>query len=503
MFSRLALNHTHQRKQLFKGLGIKCLGAFIKCSGTFAVTLALALPSQAADLPLPDLGSAGSGVITPAQEYELGQKWLRIYRAQVPTTNDPFVLSYTEKLIYGISRYSDLTDSRLSILVVENPSLNAFAVPGGVVGIHTGLFNYAENEQQFSSVIAHELAHLSQRHYARKVEEQQQNTMITLAALLASVIVAATTDGDAGIAAISATQAAAIDAQLRFSRGMEQEADRIGMETLVRAGMDPYAMPAMFEQILKSTRYSRRPPEFLLTHPVTESRISDSRNRAQQYPKKFYEKSTEYELVKIRVSLNNTNNYGEDVRRFENELRGNRFSKLAAQYGLVLSLTRAGKTERALTLAEELVAAEPENIYFTVARADVYAEKGDFETAVKALQEKLKTHPNHHALNVRLAEVLMKAGRYNECADLLNRHVQRRPNDDYVWYLLAEVQGLTGNILQVHLARAEYFALNGIFSKSEIQLRHALKRVKDDEHQKAKIEERLKEVRQLERETLL
>lgn len=86
---------------------------------------------------------------------------------------------------------------------------------------------------------------------------------------------------------------------------------------------------------LKSTRYSRRPPEFLLTHPVTESRISDSRNRAQQYPKKFYEKSTEYELVKIRVSLNNTNNYGEDVRRFENELRGNRFSKLAAQYGLV------------------------------------------------------------------------------------------------------------------------------------------------------------------------
>ena len=104
---------------------------------------------------------------------------------------------------------------------------------------------------------------------------------------------------------------------------------------------------------------------------------------------------------------------------------------------------------------------------------------------------------------MRLAEVLMKAGRYNECAELLNRHVQRRPNDDYVWHLLTEVQGLTGNILQVHLARAEYFALNGIFSKSEIQLRHALKRVKDDEHQKAKIEERLKEVRQLERETLL
>lgn len=491
LFNRLAPKFFTRCKQLSGPINTLALAAILAC------------PSFAADLPLPDLGGAGSGVITPAQEYELGQKWLRIYRAQVPTTSDPFILSYTEKLIHGISRYSDLTDSRLSILVVENPSLNAFAVPGGVVGIHTGLYTYAENEQQFSSVIAHELAHLSQRHYARKVEEQQQNTMITLAALLASVIVAATTDGDAGIAAISATQAAAIDAQLRFSRGMEQEADRIGMETLVRAGMDPYAMPAMFEQILKSTRYSRRPPEFLLTHPVTESRISDSRNRAQQYPKKFYEKSTEFELIKVRVSLSNSINYGEEIRRFESEMRGNRYSKVAAQYGLVLSLTQAGKTERALPLIDELVLAEPENIYFTVARANIFAEQGEFNTAIKSLNDKLKTHPNHHALNVRLAEILMKAGHYKACADLLNKHVERRPNDDYVWYLLAEVQGLTGNILEVHLARAEYFALNGIFSKSEIQLRHALKRAKDDEHLKARIEERLKEVRQLERETLL
>ena len=242
---------------------LKTLCSFCLCS--------FALFGYADDLNLPDLGGAGGGLISAAQEYELGQEWQRVYRSQIRTSSDPFIQSYTEKLIQDLANYSQLKDKRLDILIVENPQLNAFAVPGGVVGINTGLFLYAETEQQFASVVAHELAHISQRHYARQVDDAKNNAIPNVAALLASILVLATAGGDAGIAAISASQAAMIDNQLRFSRKLEQEADRVGMETMVRAGMNPYAMSEMFEVMLHTSRFQSRPPEFLITHPLTES----------------------------------------------------------------------------------------------------------------------------------------------------------------------------------------------------------------------------------------
>jgi len=215
---------------------------FIRCCISILLALGIGSLALGADLQIPDLGDASGGLISPSQEFDLGQKWLRIYRSQVPTTRDPFLQTYVENLIRKIASYSELPDKRLDILVIENPTLNAFAVPGGIIGVHTGLFRYSETEEQFSSVMAHELAHLSQRHYARRVAMQKKASIPTLAAMLAGILVLATTGSDAGIAAISAAQAGALEAQLKFSRQMEQEADRLGMETLVRADMNPYAM---------------------------------------------------------------------------------------------------------------------------------------------------------------------------------------------------------------------------------------------------------------------
>ena len=458
---------------------------------------------DAADLALPELGDASAGLITPAQEYELGQTWMKLYRAQVHTSTDPFIQTYVEQLITRLATYSDLQDPRLDILVVENPSLNAFAVPGGVVGVNTGLFRYAQNEQQFSSVLAHELAHLSQRHYARRVQEQQKNQIGFLAAMLTSILIAATTDGDAGIAAMSATQAASIDAQLRFSRYMEQEADRIGMETMIRANMDPYAMPSMFEQMLSAARFSRRPPEFLLTHPVTESRVADSKLRAQQYRQKYYPPDLEYQLVQVRAELLHEKNLNLAERTYK-DLIGNsdNFSEVP-NYGLALSLTRQNKLEEARAVAKQLLRYDADNLFYIVALAEIESESKNFDNAIALIENKLVSYPNHHALNIRLAEILMKASKYEKCEALLKEHVKRRPKDDYVWYLLAEVHGLAGNILDVHLARAEYFILNGIFQKAEVQLSHALKKSKDDRQLTAKVEQRLNEVRKLQRETKL
>ncbi len=468
-----------------------------------ALNLAAISPSTAADILLPDLGDASSGLISPRQEYELGQNWLRFYRSRVPTSTDPFLQSYVETLIKKLSAYSDLQDKRLDILVVENAALNAFAVPGGIVGVHTGLFEYADTEDQFSSVLAHELAHLSQRHFARRIADQKDKSIPNIAALLASILIAATSGGEAGIAAISATRAAALDSQLRFSRQMEQEADRIGMETLVRSGKNPEAMPAMFENMLKASRFSRRPPEFLLTHPLTESRVSDSQLRAQQTRPRHFDDNEEYYYAKIRASLVHEANMQFAIRHFENKINNEDYNTKPSTYGLVLALTKAGRLEKAESALAPLLEAEPDNLYFVVAKAEIEAQREDFDAALSLLKNKLKRHPNHHALNIRAAEIMMQAGKYKECQALLTRHSQRRPKDDYIWYLLAEVHGLAGNIFQVHSTRAEYFMLNGLFDKAIIQLKNAMRLIEKDRHLHARIEQKLQKARKLREQSRL
>ena len=382
-------------------------------------------------------------------------------------------------------------------ILVKNPTMNAFAVPGGVVGVHTGLFLFAESEHQLSSVLAHELAHLSQRHFARGVEKQQNASIPTMAAMLASLVLMATAGADAGLAAMTATQAASLDSQLRFSRQNEQEADRIGMLTMVAADMDPDAVPAMFESMLRATRFSRRPPEFLLTHPVTENRIADSRNRAGKYTqtKKHYKDSLEFHLMRARIQLLHESSPQLAVKRFRGEIEGETLSREASHYGLVLALTAAGRHQEARDSLAPLLGQSPDKIAYLVAAADIELAAEQFPLALEMLANQLQIHPNSHPLNIRYAETLMRAGRYAQAEALLARYARKRPKDDYVWYLLAEVHGLAGNILGVHRARAEYFILNGIYDKAQTQINNALKLSRGNFQVTALLQERLKDVR--------
>lgn len=471
------------------------------------IVLTLTLFSSGAgfsnDLNLPDLGGASGGLISASQEYELGQQWQRVFRSQMRTSEDPFLQSYTENLVRKLATYSDLDDKRLDVLVVENPSLNAFAVPGGVIGVHTGLFNYAQTEQQFASVMAHELAHLSQRHFARKIDEQKNNAIPNLAALLASILVLATAGGDAGVAALSTAQAVAIDSQLRFSRKMEQEADRLGMATMVRAGMSPGAMPDMFEQMLHASRFQRRPPEFLITHPLTESRVSDSKLRAQQYPEKQERLSLEYALVRTRADIAHSLNTPQTITRYRDKVKQNPILEEVPRYGLALALMKLHKLEEAETLINELLKNSPKNLFYIVTKAEIEAENGNYKSAISRLQNELRSYPSSHPLNIKLAEIFMQAGEYRACEDLLKAHADRRPKDDYVWYLLAEAHGLNGNIFEVHTARSEYFLLNGLYRKAENHVRHALKLSKGNATQRAQLEEKLKKIQRMKRDSIL
>lgn len=468
----------------------------LPCRLLFSACLYLAclLPSQADEVDLPTLGDSSSTTISPEQEKFLGEQWLRAFRSQVPTSSDPLLIDYLERLFDRLVPYSQLRDKQIQMVLVDNKTLNAFAVPGGIIGVHTGLFQYARSENQLAAVLSHELGHLSQRHYARQLEQQKKMMVPMLAGMLAGLALAANSEGDGGMAAIMATQAAAQQARLSFSRQNEQEADRIGFDTMVKAGLDPYAAADMFEEMMNASRFSRRPPEYLLTHPVTDSRVADARNRALQYPMQRVPDNIEFKLMRNRIRVQQEETPQIAVKIFKSELEKETDSLDASRYGLVLALNNASQFDAAREAIKPLLEKDPTRVTYQVMRADIEIAAERFKDALAILDQQLANNPRNYPLIIRKAEALMKAGLNQEATDLLEPYSRTRRNDDYIWYLLAEAYGLAGNILGVHEARAEYFILNGIYDKAAIQLRHALKYTQDSQYKTALLEERLKYV---------
>ncbi|MAS24651.1 MAG: peptidase M48, partial [Oceanospirillaceae bacterium] len=187
-----------------------------RLSIALGLTACLATQVNANSGDLPSLGDSTSGYVSLQQEYTLGRIWLRQLRAQAPTLSDPMLTTFLENQIYRLVPYSGLNHPDLEFVVVDQPNLNAFAVPGGIIGINYGLLLYAQDEDEVSSVLAHELAHLSQRHYARRVEQAQRQEPVAIATLLASILLIATNNTNAGFAGLMAGQAATIQNQLAF-----------------------------------------------------------------------------------------------------------------------------------------------------------------------------------------------------------------------------------------------------------------------------------------------
>jgi len=458
--------------------------------------LLLASAGRSEELKLPKLGESSTSMFSAEYEHQLGRTWLRIFRSQVPTIDDPLLFDYLEHLVYKLVTHSQLEDRRVEIVVVDNPTINAFAVPGGVIGIHNGLLLWAQTQDELATVLAHEIAHLSQRHFSRGVEFQKKQQPLALAAMLAGLVLMATTGTDAGMAAISATQAASQDAALRYSRSNEQEADRVGMQTLVDADMDPHAAPAMFERMLQASRYSssNRMPEFLRSHPLSENRIADTRNRARQYPRKIRQTDLTYQLMRARVTNQLADTPEEAVQQFRGELDGKPRSREAAIYGLVLALTAAGRTEEASLELDGVWSGDPERLEYVIADAEIDMVRNEPGKAADKLAARLALSPGNHPLTMAYASALMKNQQPHIAEEVLVVQSRLRANDPGLWYLLAEVQGLSGNIIGLHQSRAEYFILNGILDQAEKQLTYAQPLARGDYLTTARINQRLKDI---------
>lgn len=439
--------------------------------------LAAFLSIPALGQELPTLGHGSNYDISLHQERHLGQGWLRQFRAQSSIHYDPLVQNFTEDLVQRLaSNNQRLEQLSLDVIVVDQRQLNAFAVPGGVIGAHTGLFAFASHEDEFASVMAHELAHISQRHFARRVEAARGAQWSTMAGLLAGILVASQGHGDAGIAAIAGTQAASIQNQLAWSRSYEQEADRIGMDTLAAAGYSPEAMPAMFQEMQRLASLSGRPPEFLMTHPLTESRIADAWSRADQMQSSAPRvKGRDYELIRARILFHQEDS-AEQAQRFF--LQG-KTSEAARTYAQVLRDQKEGQLDSALETLRPLVEAHPEWLAVQLIYAELLLADRQWEAAQEQLEGLLAITPSYYPARYLLGELAVEQQDWSQAYQSFRRLSRERPQDPQIWFQLAEAAGKSGQPVALHQARAEFFQLTGRFRQALSQLELAEEKARD------------------------
>ncbi|RTE65672.1 M48 family peptidase [Amphritea opalescens] len=455
------------------------------------LSLSAVSPIQANELPLIANSSA---TISLEQEYQLGRTWARMLRGSAAEYGDPLLVNYIDGLLWKIAANSQLQDHRLALIVLDTAALNAFAVPGGVVGINAGLLLSAQDEQEFASVIAHELAHLSQRHYAQQLEESRRNTPLLLAGILASILIASA-DSQAGMAGITSSMAAGQQASINFTRRNEQEADRIGMLNMANSGFDPYAMPRMFSRLQRSSRFlGQNPPEFLLTHPVTESRIADAENRASQLPKPTYKKQGyDYQLLKKRVEVYYTKDINQLIKGYQLSAADDQLSN----YGLALALIKKGDYSQAKTALKSLPSNLQQHLYIRLTYAELALAAGETQDALRQMEQLDKLYPDSYPVRQRYAKALSANRQYKKAARILSELSQRFPDNSFIWYELAETQGLAGNTLGVHEARVEYFLLIGATDKALQQIKFALREKGLSSSDIARLEERQREAEQV------
>ena len=471
----------------------KCTLRAVLFTCLFYVQLSAA---QTSAIQLPSLGEGSSG-ISVELERKLGESWLRSYYRQTPLNRDYLLQDYIENLVNRLKPYG-LTDYALQqVLVVDNPSMNAFAVPGGVIGIHSGLLLHATSEDEVASVIAHEMAHLSQRHFARSVAQQGTQGFATMAGLLAAIVLGATVGGDATMAALAISQGAAMESQLRYSRQNETESDRIGQQTLTKAGMDPRATARMFEKMLAATRYAGNlAPEYLLSHPLPQSRVVDAQARATQYPTRIYPENPRYQLLSARVKVRNAETPEIAVRNFENAYRQTPTSNVA-KYAYALALQGVRRFGEAFTFVDELLSASPENLVYQSLYVEMLLESGQAQLALEYIQSLPTAQSDNHVLRMQLSETYNRLNEFELSTEVLRTQTTIRPNDPIIWYELAESYGLAGNIYQLHLARSKYFELVGAFSQSIQHIRLAKRELGENPIEHAVLDQRIRQIAEI------
>jgi predicted Zn-dependent protease len=460
------------------------------------VLVLCALPS-AFGQPLPDLGSVGDVTLSPQMERRLGESIVRDIRFRDPSyLDDPEITDYLAKLGGKLVQANPAARQDFEFFVMRDSVVNAFALPGGFVGVNTGLLQLAETESELASVLGHEIAHVSQRHIARMLGNEQQLQMPMLAAIAAAILFGRARP-DLATGAMAAAQAGAIQTSLSYSRDFEREADRIGLQTLEAAGYDPRAMAAFFEKLQRSTRVADdgSVPGWLRTHPMTTERIADAQNKAAALPYRQHVDAVEFQLVRAKLRAESSEP-ASAVGYFRSALAEKRYgSEAAAHYGLADALLRAGKAKEAAAETAKLRELGTASPMVDLLDARVRQATGDRSGALAILAKAAERYPESRALAYAHVAALQGQGRNDQALAALRTALRVYPRDSRLYSLQAQTYAALGKRLLQHQSQGEAYALEGSLPAAIEQLQIARSAGDGDFYQLSMVDARLKELR--------
>ena len=442
---------------------------------------------------VPEIGS-GVGLIDQQKEKMIGEKVFREVQKQMPVLQNPWLEDQLFNVFSHILSQTQLGQP-IGLVIINDAQINAFAVPGGLFAINTGLVNSARNMDELAGVMAHEVAHVSQRHYSRSNEAFKGQGLLTLAGLLVGALVASQADSDVGTAVMLGSQAALIDKQLNYSRNQEREADRIGMQYMYAAGYNPQSMADFFEVMHRATSRISFLPDFWFTHPLTTERMSEARLRANQLPKvksNLYDEN--FEILKW-YSMVISHQATEQQLKILAE-RGS----FAGQLALSSFYLQQGDYVLAQQILDQAKAKQRLNNLMLLIQTDIYLGQNKTEEAYTAIQSAVRIMPENRALSLKLAEVFIRQNKAAQANALIQRFNQKNPRDIYAWRLMQQVANLdrqsSFRAVNVLRYRAEVEYWSGWEENAIKSLLHAQRLTKNNELLSAKIKIRLNEMQQ-------
>lgn len=446
---------------------------------------------------LPDLGDVAQLTLTPQDERRIADEIMRDVYSSNQVIKDVEVIDYLQALGARLAAHSPDTRQKFTFFVVKDSSINAFAMPGGVIGTHSGLILSSESESELASVLGHEIGHVVQRHIARMLAQQKQDAWKSWAAMAFALLAARSNPQLAG-ASMQAAQAGAIQRQLDYTREHEREADRVGLQILDEAGFDVRAMPAFFDKLLKGTRfYEGGAPSFLRTHPLTTERIADVSNRVDRLPYKQVPDSAEFHYVRAKLrALDGSPQQA--VEWFDGVLRGKKYADEASQhYGMAMALVRANRLDQAQQEIAWLRDHVPAHPMIETLDAHLQLALGNGREAGARFRESLAKFPSHRGLIYGYAELLLATRKADETLRFIADKRRNYPEDPYLYELESQAYTLSGDNLNRHQAQGEAYYLRHNVPAAIEQMELALRSGNGDFYQLSIVESKLKRLRQI------
>ena len=449
------------------------------------------------DIKLPDMGSPADAVLSRSDEARLGRQIMVSVRASGQVIEDPLINEYINEVGSKISAQSNDGDHSFTFFVIDDPAINAFALPGGYIGVHTGLLEATRNEHELAGVMAHEVAHVTQRHIARAIHASQRQSIISTAMMLGAIIAAAAGAGADAVGGLtSMAQGSAVQQQINFTRSNEYEADRIGITAMHDAGFNPNGMASFFEVLSRQAPVSMeaRVPEFLRTHPVTTTRISEARGRAAEYPRTHAPDSIGYGIARMRALVARFDTPEAAIAHFDKEDYARQDN--IERYGRAVAYQRAGLHRDARHIFEDLLTDEPGVIAFHIGLAQSQIAMEARTEGLATWNRAVELFPRNVPLIIEYGEDLIKLGKADEAHELLLDLLNNVPPTPEQVRLIARAASEAGDQAEALYYMSEYHLMTGNLEGGINFLRQALLVPNLDEIQRIRFEARIDFIRE-------